>query len=393
MLMRIRRINEGDCRAMKPFQGTRTWMLVSLLAAALTACGSVTTTTPVPEPSATPTPTTQPSATMTRTPTATFTPTETRTPRPTRTPSPLPEATSTTAATAGASTGGPVLIRLQLSEGEIYRLRMLTQQDISQSFEGQELDVGQRIGYEYTYSVTAVDDSGNAWIDVLYTWVVYETETIMGKVSYDSSDPAAEIPAGAEGFSALVGNGFSMLLSPEGEVLDLEGLDELYNDMLDALEISDDVLRSQLKTLFREQFGEEAMKQQFASITAYIPDEPVSVGDSWTQETEVSALLPMIVETEYSVRAVDDTTVTLDVVSTISANPDAGLMDFDIVQIGYYVQGEQEGEIVVDRASGLSSSETRQTMSGEMVMTSEEEEFRVPISIQSITRIEFIKEQ
>ena len=140
-------------------------------------------------------------------------------------------------------------------------------------------------------------------------------------------------------------------------------------------------------------FGEEAMKQQFAGLTSYIPEDPVTVGDTWTQETEVSVLMPMIIETEYSVRAVDGTTVTLDLVSKISANPEAEFMDFDLFQLGYYVEGEQEGEIRVDRASGLSSSLTRQSMSGEMVMAAEDEEFSIPISVESTTRIEFIKEE
>ena len=378
---------------MKPFKSMAVCLIAGLLAASLTACGNVTTTTAIPEPTATATSTIPPSPTLTDTPTATYTPTETRTPRPTRTPSPIPEATSTPTAAADIPAGETVVIRLNLSQGDVYRLRMLTDQQISQSFEGQELDVGQRVGYEYTYSVTSVDSSGNAWIDVLYTWVVYETETIIGKVSYDSSDPSAEVPPGAESFSALVGNGFSMLLSPKGEVLDIVNLDQLYGDMLDALEISDDALREQFESVFREQFGEEAMKEQFASLTSYIPEDPVAVGDTWTQETEVSVLMPMIIETEYSVRAVDGTTVTLDLVSKISANPEAEFMDFDLFQLGYYVEGEQEGEIRVDRASGLSSSLTRQSMSGEMVMAAEDEEFSIPISVESTTRIEFIKEE
>ena len=48
----------------------------------------------------------------------------------------------------------------------------------------------------------------------------------MGNVDYDSSRQGA-VPAGAEGFAALLGQAYTLRLSPQGKVLDVNGVEEM----------------------------------------------------------------------------------------------------------------------------------------------------------------------
>ena len=185
----------------------------------------VASCTDAPEPTVTPTPTEPaspvPTATATELPAATEAPE----PAATTTPTEIPQSdefispyTPSAPLGSGASLD-PVILQLDPEEGAVYRIRTLTTQDISQSFEGQTFEIGQKMGFEYMYTVTSREPDGSAWVDVTYTRAIFESETPFGTESYDSADSPGRIPEGAEGFAAVVGTGFSMKIGSDGEIL------------------------------------------------------------------------------------------------------------------------------------------------------------------------------
>jgi hypothetical protein len=74
--------------------------------------------------------------------------------------------------------------------------------------------------------------------------------------------------------------------------------------------------------------------------------------------------------------------------SLITPNADAGPVDFGLFQIAYSLSGEQEGVIMVDLASGLSNSQIRQSLSGEMEMSAEGQTINVPLKIEGMVKVE-----
>lgn len=373
-------------------------LLAALCGLALSACSALApepTATPTPTSTPTPTPSATPTPTHTLTPTATFTPTT----APTRTPWPTRDWTATPPQTGSDETGEsaetpsePAVLALTLQQNDFFRIRMLNEQTITQTIEGQTQETEQTIGFEYTYEVTGVDPAGNATVEAVYTWVLFDQRTPLGNVLYDSDRPSAQIPPGAESFAALVGNGFTMLITPLGEVIDIEGLDELYDGMLAALDLGDPALEAELESVFRDQFGEEALVQQMANITNYLPEQAIEVGDSWSHSVETTMGFPTTTETTYTVVAIDGTTVTLRASATVRPDPGAEPLDIAGVQISYMLQGTQDGVVEVDIASGLANWLLEQDFSGTMVMAAGGEQLEVPITIRSTARVDMIKE-
>jgi hypothetical protein len=205
---------------------------------------------------------------------------------------------------------------------------------------------------------------------------------------YDSDNPPAEIPPGAQAFSALVGNGFSMLITPQGRVLEVEGLEAMYEQMLQAIDLPDAAAEQQFRQTLEQQFGEEALKQQMNGASFEFPPEPIGIGESWTTTTELTVLMPMVIESKYTLRSVEGGLAELELSSTVNSSANAGPVDFGTFQIEYSVSGEQQGAVQVDLASGMTSSQIHQTLSGEMVMAAEGETLNVPISIRSTVEVE-----
>jgi hypothetical protein len=330
----------------------------------------------------------------TQAPTLTPPPTSTPTSIPTSTPTLAPTPTATPIPTLPPSSASLTQTQLHLKEGDIIHIRMVTEQEISSTIEGLQQDLIQKVGYGYTYTVTSVDAEGNFSIDIVYDWILLEQESDLGKFQFDSSDPPEEIPLEAEGYNALLGKSFSMKMTHRGEILEIEGLDEMYSEMIDDLGITDEAEREQMEQLLQDQFGEEALKEQMGNIVMDYPEGPIQVGETWTQRVESTVMVPLIFDTTYSIRSFENGIATIDARSIITPDPDAEMLDLGYAKIGYNLSGEQEGVTILDVETGLIISGTMtQTLTGEMTISMEDEEMTVPISLLGETTIEMGMEE
>lgn len=360
--------------------------LLLVAAAACTAVPSPAATTPTPTETSTP----ELAATTTEAPLPTHTPEPTVTPVPTESGEFISPYTPSAPTGSGASLD-PVVLQLDLEEGALYRIRMLTTQTLSQNFEGQIFEIGQNIGFEYTYSVTSREADGSAWVDVAYTRVLFETDTPFGTDSYDSADPPSQIPEGAEGFAAIVGSGFSMRIAPDGEVLEIEGLEQMYDRMLSEMDFTDLETRQAFELTFREQFNEQTMKDQISSLLFEFPEGTLQVGDTWSSTQETTAMLPIVVENTYTLLDFDENTALIEVRSEISTGSGEGGIDLGLLDFEFTIMGTQEGMIQVDLRTGLANSVVDQTLSGEMKIVVEGEELTVPIDILQTVQVESVQ--
>ena len=363
-------------------------MLAALLVVLGSACTGAPESTPTPTETAIPLPTAIENAIPA--------PTETPTQEPAATAAPTESAEFISPYTPSASTGSgasldPVELRLNFEHGAVYRFRILTTQDLSQTFEGQTFDISQEIGFEYTYTVTSVEPDGSAWIDVAYTRAIYEVDTGFGTDAYDSPDPPAQTPEGAQGFAAIVGSGFSMRIGPDGEVLEIEGLGEMYEQMLGSLDIPDPELRQLLEVSLQEQYSEQSLRDQVGSLLFDFPDGALQVGDTWASTQETSVMLPIVTENTFTLVGFDENTALIEVKSEISTGAQEGGMDFGLFAFNMNLSGSQEGLIQVDLSTGLANSVIDQTLTGEMTIVAEGEEISVPIHIVQTIQVESVQ--
>ena len=361
---------------------------------ALAAVMLISACTGAPEPTATPTPTEPaspvPTATATELPAATEIPEPVATTAPTEIPQSdefISPYTPSAPLGSGASLAS-VVLQLDLEEGAVYRIRTLTTQDISQSFEGQTFEIGQIMGFEYMYTVTSREPDGSAWVDVSYTRAIFESETPLGTESYDSADSSGQIPEGAEGFAAVVGTGFSMKIGSDGEILEIEGLDEMLDQILSGLNLPDAEMRQAFELTMRQQYSEQAMKEQLGNLLFDFPEGSLQVGDSWSSTQESHVMLPIIAETTYTLLDFDENMALIEVRSEIRTGEGEGGMDFGLFAFDFTISGTQTGTIQVDLNTGLANSVIDQILLGEMTMLIEGEEVNVPLNINQTVQVE-----
>jgi hypothetical protein len=153
-------------------------------------------------------------------------------------------------------------------------------------FAGQPMD--QQMGYTYSMTVMDVSDSGEATIQVKYLAVATKGSGPQGEYDYDSEkdkEAPADGPAAMQ--AKMVGQSFTMKMTPVGRVTDVQGYDKVLEAMMKGGE-DNAAVRAQLKQMF----SNDTFKGMMQQMAPPLPEEKVGAGDGWMNEFTVK--MPMI---------------------------------------------------------------------------------------------------
>lgn len=280
-----------------------------------------------------------------------------------------------------------VQLRLQLKKGQSYQQEMVTDQKISQTIQGRLLDMRQTIGMGFTYDVKDVRADGTAVVKVAYHSALLKQKGPMGTIQYDSKNPPETVPAMAQGFAALVGQGFTMELTPEGTVTKVEGVDEMLAHIMKSIKAPDESIRATMEKKMKEQFGDEALKEIMEKMMAIYPDKPVGVGDSWRRKIVISKGFAMTIDNTWTLKSRRDGIAVVEVNSTVKPNANAKPLDMGTLRLQYDIGGKQQGEMKIDEATGwVIQAKMTQNLSGKVRaqgLGGVSDDMTWPISIES----------
>jgi hypothetical protein len=286
-------------------------------------------------------------------------------------------------------TSEKIFLQLRFEEGKTYRMRMTTQQKITQTMQGRTMEMPQSIGFGLTQAVKEVKEDGTAVVQVTYDSIQFKQEGPMGAMDYDSDNPPETVPLMAKGFAALVGQGFSLDMTPEGRVIRVEGADQLLARVTESIDIAVPAMRSTIETQMKQQFGDQALKEMMEQMMAIYPEEAVAVGDSWSRKMTVARGFPMIIDNNWTLKSRADGVAVVEVSSKVEPNPDAGPMEMGGMSIQQKLRGTQNGTIEIDETSGwVVKSTLNQDFSGEMTVVGGPQEVTIPMSLEGAVLVE-----
>lgn len=161
-----------------------------------------------------------------------------------------------------------------------------------------------------------------------------------------SDDPTAMMVAMMNRiFSGIKGQSFSMKLSESGEISDIKGLENIVRAMIDSMGLSPEA-EAQAGASLNDQFNENDIRNSFQTAYSIYPNKPIKVGDSWTRTASVKGKTPMMIDSRYTVKAIENGMATLGVTSTFSPLEKEGDSN---------IKGTQEGEMQVELATGITT--------------------------------------
>jgi hypothetical protein len=194
--------------------------------------------------------------------------------------------------------GQDVTLRYRWTKGETvrYRLTQRTMSTVTGAPGGMgEVNIEQNMIQVFRSVVDGVTAEGNATLQQVVESIRVEVSSPMGKYTFDSADgksPASGNQGPVPGqemmgkiFAAMVGEAFSLELSPTGQVLKVEGIQRVLDKMMS--ELPKDQMSAQMMSNLKQNFSDDAMKNTFSQGFAQLPDHPLKPGDSWTSSATV----------------------------------------------------------------------------------------------------------
>ena len=255
-------------------------------------------------------------------------------------------------------------LQWKLAKGKTYYQKTVVDQRITQTLMGQQQKIEQGTGTGLKLQVLDVDAQGNMRIQYTYLWTRFKQAHPTAQLDYDSARKAA-VPAGAEGFAALIGQSYTVTLTPKGRVLDVNGVEQLKQAVLKKLSASADP--GPLAAAVAAYMDKDSLKQMTEAGTAIYPDKPVSPGDSWNKDLSMTIGFPVIIQSKWTLQKEEGGVATLALASTLRSDPDAPPMDAGGMKLNCSLSGTQEGTLQVAEATGLLTvSRERQQLKGDI---------------------------
>jgi hypothetical protein len=305
-------------------------------------------------------------------------------------------------ASAGEEKGNKVELGLRFSEGQQLTLTRTVEQDTTRTWNDQARESKETTSTTLALNVVSVGDDGTATIEVTIKAVALKSTGGRTPYEYDSANPPTEVPRPAAPFAAVVGQTFTMKLTPGGKVPGFEGVDALLKAAQDAIP-DEGRGRQWRRERLTHTFSEAALRQTMEGVFGFLPDKAVAVGDSWTRTTSTDDGIPVAAEETYTLTKRNEGTATITIEAKLKPQERAEGEGGDAAAgqgpppVRYDVTGTEKGTITVDEATGcLFKTAITQELEGKTVMSGfrgDNTERSVPIKSKIAVTVETQPEQ
>ena len=334
-------------------------------------------------------------------------------------------------------------LRLNLKQGQKYDRVINVEEKISQKMMAQQMDIThiKKVGLEF--EVKDVDAKGVTSVKVTYRTIQEKTSSTAGGMEYDSEKPCTptENPL-APTYTAMMDEGFTMKVSPNGKIVELKGFDQMFSQMAEKMVVAEDEWISKLppgkcsidkgnaaarkeraketheqrakrriegmnkmhgsrdgrvkavKEMLKKypNMAKEQIRLMLVSVMTPFPDKPVQAGDSWTDKMVLNAMLPAEVDSVYTLKG-DKGNVAI-ISGSFERTMKDPAIDFNAgpVQAKMKMVGSYQRSLEIDKSSGwMIRSNSKLKISGEMKIPDNAQMpqgMTVPMTVESIVTVE-----
>jgi hypothetical protein len=237
------------------------------------------------------------------------------------------------------------VLRQNYPTGYRYDFSITSDQIINQKIGGQHVHLTQNIGTDYTFDITE-GHSGEKDVKVTYNKIFMKSVGMGNTMIFNSDDQDS---TKKNPFSGLKGASFYMIVTPNGAIKSVAGIDIMLNKM--AAKMTTDTSQvKQIKDALSKQFSAEVVKQTMESSFKIYPDRAVKIGDSWTVDTKMQMSMPIETITQYTLKEVQDGIAILSVKGTLVSKGNfeamGNKMETDL-------KGTNSGEASLDIKTGI----------------------------------------
>ena len=199
--------------------------------------------------------------------------------------------------------GEKIVYKLHFTQGQTFGLKLSNSNRLTQTVGSQQCDIKAFTGLTMLLGVTSVDLAGTALMNATYQSVNYSLDSPTEHGKCDTANPNAICDPLAAGMAALAGQGFTMRVSSDGRVFDVEGVEKIMKRAEDMLATAPEEVKLSAMAAVRQNCGPKATQEEMEDIFNFLPSHPVAVGERWSMSHVTTAGIPAQFTSYYKVTA------------------------------------------------------------------------------------------
>jgi hypothetical protein len=247
------------------------------------------------------------------------------------------------------NTGAAVTLQLKLAQGKTYYQRTVIDQHMVQTVMNMQQVLDQSLGTGVKMEVLDVDGQGNMRIRRTYDWSMTKRTGPMGNLDYDSAKQTTP-PPGAEPFAALLGQSYVVRISPKGEVLEINGVEEMQAAVRKKLPAG--AQGDPAMSVLSQFLDKNSLKQMIEGELDVYPGKSVEVGESWNKKRVVTPMFELTIDSKWTLQKLENGVAIIATTSTSRSDANKPV-ETGGMKMRFDLAGTQGGTIRMQEATGL----------------------------------------
>ncbi len=247
---------------------------------------------------------------------------------------------------------GPEKTKLsyQLEPGKQYYIDALISQNLQQELMQGNMDMSTDITAKAVYDVVSKSEDVYE-IKVSYTDFDMDLQTPQGKMQFGTS-----VTDTNDMFSGLLRsmteNEFLIKMKENGKLLSIDGLQKMFDKMMDGMPGMSEMEMDQLKKSLKNIAGEESFKGNFGMGMPFYPDNAVRPGDTWTNEISLKSVSIGSVSNTWELVEIDDDQLRIHGEGQFVSNSDSTKMEETGIPMRFDMAGPITYDLEIDKNTG-----------------------------------------
>jgi hypothetical protein len=147
----------------------------------------------------------------------------------------------------------------------------------------------------------------------------------------------------------LTGKSLDVTMSPRGQTLKVEGMEEIIKSIMERMKVPAQI-RAQVQQNLKTSLSEKTL---FDISYATYPENPIGIGDSWSDKFSFNSVFPMTISTNFLLLSRDGKNDRLHLDSKINTAAGGATQEQGNMKIQHSLSGHQNGMLTVEETTGI----------------------------------------
>ncbi len=183
-----------------------------------------------------------------------------------------------------ALVSGQTRLQYNLQKGEVFMIRQNALQVITQELDGASQEITNEISGVLEFRVVGQKNEDFELSITFKELQMYMSSSSIGQLLAINAKEVSEDDVQSRIFHSLLNEPFHMLLSRNGDILEVRGGDSLVSKMAASSGVADAFALKMMKKSLEKEFGSAALSESYKQMTYIYPLTAISIGDSWQNE-------------------------------------------------------------------------------------------------------------